>query len=76
MNPTNGRLQGTEFTTIPEPANAPDDYFVPPLTSGSGTNYFDRELSTLFIIVRGSEPVEIRVMPVVQVKLSFFNLED
>ena len=67
INPTNGNLEGSEFTTVPKPAGAPDDYFVPPLTSPSGANYFDRDLATLFVVVRGSDPVEIRVMPVVQV---------
>lgn len=68
MNPENGRLGGAEFTTVPIPAGEPDDYFVPPLTSHSGANYYDRRLATLFVVVRGSVPVEIRVMAVVQVR--------
>lgn len=67
MNPTNGQLGGSDFTTIPLPEGAPDDYFVPQLTSYNGANYFDRKLSTLYVILRGSTPVDIRVMPVVQV---------
>ena len=67
INPTNGRLDGSEFTLVPKPPGASEDYFVPPLTSIGGANYFDRDLATLFVVVRGSIPVEIRVMPVVQV---------
>lgn len=75
INPTNGQLGGAEFTLQPKPAGAPDDYFVPPLTSHSGANYYDRSLSTLFVIVRGPEPVEIRVVPVIQViKLPFYHM--
>ena len=67
INPTNARLQGSEFTLIDKPAGAPDDYFEPPLTSVSGANYFDRERATLFVVLRGSNPVDIIVMRVVKV---------
>ena len=67
INPTNTRLQGSEFTLNDKPANAPNDYFEPPLTSISGANYYDRELATLFVVLRGSEPVDINVTPVVKV---------
>ena len=67
INPTNGRLDGSEFTLVPNPPGASEDYFVPPLTSIGGANYYDRDRATLFVVVRGSVPVEIRVMPVVQV---------
>ena len=73
VNPTNGQLGGSQYTLLPNPPGTPDDYFVPPLTSHSGANYFDRSLSTLFVIVRGSEPVDIRVMPVIQVRRFCFT---
>lgn len=74
VNPTNGQLGGSQYTLLPNPSGAPDDYFVPPLTSHSGANYYDRSLSTLFVIVRGPEPVEIRVMQVIQVKRFCFTI--
>lgn len=67
LNPTNAQLNGDEFKTLPVPDGAPDDYYEPPLTSHSGANYFDRKLSTLYVVVRGAEPVEIRTMPVIEV---------
>ena len=66
MVPTNGRL-GSELTYIRKPSDAPDDFFEPPLTNISGSNYFDRQQSSLFLVVRGPDPVEIRVVPVVMV---------
>ena len=68
INPTNAKLEGSSFTLTPTPVGAAEDYFYPPLTSYSGSNYFDREKSTLFLVVRGSEPVEIRTVPAIQVR--------
>ena len=65
--PTNAEFQGSDFTLLPIPPGAPDDYFEPPLSSSGGANYFDRERATLFVILRGADPVDIRVMPVIQV---------
>ena len=76
MNPTNGELGGSEYRLLPNPPGAPDDYFVPPLTSHSGANYYDRSLSTLFVILRGPEPVDIQVMPVIQVKRVCFTIQN
>ena len=67
INPTNGIIQGSEFTLAAKPPGAPDDYYEPPLTSIGGDNYFDRNRATLFVIVRGQDVVEIRVVPVVVV---------
>ena len=73
VSPTNGQLGGSQYTLLPNPPGEPDDYFVPPLTSHSGANYYDRSLSTLHVILRGPEPVEIRVMQVIQVKRFCFT---
>lgn len=38
--------------------------YVPELNSTQGTNYFDQEFKMLRVLVRGSDPVEIRTAPV------------
>ena len=68
MNPTNAELSGEDFKTLPVPKGAPEDYYEPPLSSHSGANYFDRTSSSLFVVIRGSEPVEIRTVQVIEVK--------
>lgn len=39
--------------------------YVPELNATIGTNYFDQEYKMLKVLVRGSEPVEIRTAPVI-----------
>ena len=65
--PKNGETGAKGYALRPIPDGAPADYYVPPLTSHNGANYYDRKLSTLFVVLRGSVPVDVRVMPVVQV---------
>uniref|UniRef100_UPI003AACF14E PKHD1 like 1, tandem duplicate 1 n=1 Tax=Centroberyx gerrardi TaxID=166262 RepID=UPI003AACF14E len=48
--------------TLKEPV-LPGQY-VPQLNSSLGTNYFDQDYKMLKVLVRGSEPVEIRTSPV------------
>lgn len=38
--------------------------YVPELNATQGTNYFDQEFKMLRVLVRGSDPVEIRTAPV------------
>ncbi|XP_077992871.1 fibrocystin-L-like [Glandiceps talaboti] len=64
--PTNAELSGSTFTWKAKDPNLPDDQFMPPLDSQvSGLNYFDRELQTLYILIRGNEPIDIKTSPCV-----------
>lgn len=42
----------------------PPGQYVPELNATLGTNYFDQDFKMLKVVVRGSEPVEIRTSPV------------
>lgn len=54
------------------------DQYIPKLdNSDSGANYFDRMKQTLHLVIKGSEPVEIKTPPVVQVALDLaVSLDD
>lgn len=39
--------------------------YIPQLNATKGTNYFDQEFKMLKVLVRGSDPVEIRTAPVI-----------
>ena len=73
INPTNAKLSGEEFTLKRKDPNLPNDQFEPQLSSFSGANYWDRDTNLLYVVVRGSEPVDIRTTPVIQV-FSFIYL--
>lgn len=63
--PTNGKLN-EEGDFIWE--NEPNKDYMPKLSSSIyGENYFDRDLSTLYILVRGAIPVDIVTTPVIVV---------
>ncbi|XP_059206673.1 fibrocystin-L-like isoform X1 [Centropristis striata] len=61
--PTNAKWndENTDYT-LKEPFT-PDQY-VPLLNASAGTNYFDQDNKMLKVVLRGSEPVEIRTSPV------------
>jgi hypothetical protein len=67
--PTNANLQASGFTLKKKDPGLPSDQFEPPLTSISGSNYFDNELKILMVVVRGGEPVDIRTMPIIQLTI-------
>lgn len=70
--PTNADLKSSGFTLKKKNPRLPDDQFEPPLTSISGSNYFDNELKMLMVVVRGGNPVDIRTMPIIQVTIGMF----
>ena len=61
--PTNAYYEdGKQLRHLPQPGKS----WLPDVTSDpSGTNYFNREKSTLYVLVRNSFPVDIRTTPVV-----------
>ena len=75
MYPINADLENGEFKFKQTPHGAPKDYYEPPLTSSSGSNYFNNEENTLYVVVRGSEPVDIHTTPVIEVSTdrNFYN---
>lgn len=71
INPTNAKLSGEEFTLKAKDPSLPNDQFEPKLSSFSGANYWDRDTNLLYVVVRGSEPIDIRTSPVIQVKVTW-----
>ncbi|XP_029369318.1 PKHD1 like 1, tandem duplicate 1 isoform X2 [Echeneis naucrates] len=61
--PTNAKWNddGTDYT-LKKPTYA--GQYVPQLNATLGTNYFDQDNKMLKVVVRGSDPVEIRTSPV------------
>ena len=53
--------------------NSPDDSYIPAVDGPNGANYFDPVTSFLYVTLKGSGPVEIRVAPVV-VMLSLIHI--
>ena len=49
----------------------PSGHYVPALNSSLGSNFFDRDTKMLQLLVRGSEPVEVRTSPLLVIA---FNL--
>ncbi|XP_071946022.1 fibrocystin-L-like [Antedon mediterranea] len=66
--PNNGQLDGDTFIWVPEDPNGTDDQFMPtPDSNIYGENYFDRDWQTLWILIRGSDPIDIITTPVIMV---------
>ncbi|CAH1775752.1 unnamed protein product [Owenia fusiformis] len=64
--PTNSKLKDGKFKLIAKDPLKPNNQFVPDLSSQvSGLNWMDSDLQTLYVLVRGPDPIEIRTMPVV-----------
>ncbi|KAM3928399.1 fibrocystin-L-like [Leptodactylus fuscus] len=69
INPTNIQWQGSDYTL-----NAPtyQGQYMPQLSSTVlGENFFDKDYNLLYVLVRGSTPVEIHTSPLIVVS---FNL--
>ncbi|XP_075128051.1 fibrocystin-L-like [Leptodactylus fuscus] len=69
INPTNIQRQGSDYTL-----NAPtyQGQYMPQLSSTVlGENFFDKDYNLLYVLVRGSTPVEIHTSPLIVVS---FNL--
>ena len=60
-------LSGETFTLKRKDPALPDDQFEPQLDMFSGANYWDRDTHLLYVIVRGTQPIDIRTSPVIQV---------
>jgi hypothetical protein len=74
MYSTNAEFEDGGYKLKDKPNGAPSNYYHPPMTSISGSNYFDRESSTLYVLIRGSEPIEIHTTPVIQVEYEISNI--
>ncbi|KAM4026998.1 fibrocystin-L isoform 2-T2 [Anomaloglossus baeobatrachus] len=69
INPTNIEWKGSDYT-LKEPTYK--GQYMPQLNSTFlGENFFDRDYNMLYILVRGSSPVEIRTSPLIVIS---FNL--
>ncbi|XP_033119895.1 fibrocystin-L-like [Anneissia japonica] len=66
--PNNGQMDGDTFTWVAKDPNLPNDQFNPtPDSNIYGENYFDRDWKILWVLLRGSKPLDIITSPVVMV---------
>uniref|UniRef100_A0A7M5XJA2 G8 domain-containing protein n=2 Tax=Clytia hemisphaerica TaxID=252671 RepID=A0A7M5XJA2_9CNID len=65
--PTNGEYSGSSFNLLPKNPNNPDE-FKPTMSSYNGANWFDDDTQLLYVIIKGDEPVELKVQPVIQLR--------
>ena len=65
--PTNGKYQGTDFELLPKDPTKPADQYIPKLDGNPGLNYFDSTEKILYVVMKGSEFVEIRTTSIIQV---------
>ncbi len=63
--PNNGAMENGEFVWKND--LAPEEYIPLPTSDLYGENYFDRDTATLYIMIRGSDPVDVVTTPVVMV---------
>ncbi|XP_002740339.1 fibrocystin-L-like [Saccoglossus kowalevskii] len=63
--PTNAQLSGSSFTWLPRNPSLPDDQYLPTIGGSSGQNFHDNEVQTLYILIRGSDVIEVRISPVI-----------
>ncbi|KAM9290514.1 fibrocystin-L-like, partial [Gastrophryne carolinensis] len=69
VTPTNVVWKGTDYTTQ---APTYKGQYMPQLNSSvNGENFFDNDYKMLYILVRGSTPVEIRTTPLIVVAFNF-----
>eukprot|EP00731_Ephydatia_muelleri_P028251 Em0019g1124a len=69
--PTNADRTSTDLKYLQfPPANRTS--FAPLISDVVGTNYYDRQLKQLFVVIKGSSPITVVTTPVVQVSLSLF----
>ena len=68
--PTNADRTSADLKYILNPANRTS--FAPLISDVVGTNYYDRQLKQIFVVIKGSSPIIVVTTPVVQVSLSLF----
>ena len=71
---TNAFYSGKQLNFYPKDKNQPEKY-MPEMYHHGGANWFDHDLQLLYVVIKGSEPIDIRMVPVVQVGLTFHNIK-
>ena len=66
IEPTNAYKVGSELKFKAKDRTNPTK-FVPSVNADPGTNWFDIDTNLIYIVVKGTEPIDIRTTPVVQV---------
>ena len=66
---TNAYYSGKQLNFYPKDKNQPEKY-MPEMYHHGGANWFDHDLQLLYVVIKGSEPIDIRMVPVVQVSLT------
>ena len=69
--PKNGLYQGTDYRIVPKDPNNPTK-FIPTLNENPGLNYFDDDEKLVYVLLKGSEPIDLRMTSVVQVNNLYF----
>ena len=68
MTPNNADFSSGEFTWKAKDPSLPADQYNPSVSSGIyGENYFDRDTQTLWMLIKGPVPIEIRTTAVIMV---------
>ena len=68
VNPNNADFSTGDFTWKAKDPNLPADQYNPSVTSSVyGENYFDRTTQTLWMLIKGPVPIEIRTTAVIMV---------
>ena len=66
IEPTNAYKVGSELKFKAKDRTNPTK-FIPSVNADAGTNWFDIDTNLIYIVVTGTEPIDIRTTPVVQV---------
>ena len=70
--PTNGEYVGSSFNLKPKDKDKPNEY-KPSVEEKdnkwtyNGANWFDDDTQLLYVLIKGSDPIELKVQPVIQV---------
>ena len=68
MTPNNADFSTGDFTWKAKDPSLPADQYNPSVTSTVyGENYFERNTQTLWVLIKGAEPIEIRTTAVIMV---------
>ena len=70
--PTNAYYENNKMKYKANNKNEPEK-FIPERSLYSGANWFDLDKKLLYILIKGSEPIDVRMVPVVQVSHIYFR---
>ena len=72
ISPTNAYFEGSDMKFLSKDDSNPTK-FHPQLDSYYAANWFDLDTNLLYIVIKGSEPVDIITTPVIQVGVNVYR---